>query len=604
MKLPKALVQAIHIYIGLFALLTLSLITGCGGGGGSTNQTASISGSVFGSVQQGVTITLSGASSVNATTDSNGNYSISGLTNGSYTVTPSAAGYTFNPPSTGVVVSGSNIANINFVASTVAAPTYTISGTVTVSGDALGFATIHLTGATTGSTVSDGSGHYHFSGLSNGTYILTPTFAGPTLAVYEFTPQSLSATIGGANSTGNDFAAFDAPTLITDNSATLNSRFTNQSGDTTTAWFEYGSTTAYGSSTAQVAYSVVGLIKTAAPISGLSQRITYHYRLVTQNSAGISYDDDRTFTTLATPEVLASDLDAAVGLPFDGTYVYWFEIYSGKLRRAVVSTGAVSTLATVTTAGNGGVIAIDSNYIYFATYGGMMRANLDGSNLIQNFSTLTDITLIVPHSTGIYVRHSAQILVNGVWTYPSYISRVSLDGSQSTVLYERTPLGSEGFGGDIVIDDTNIYWSDYLKGTIQKMALSGGTPVTMALGLNQPSDLLLDGTTIYVTTNDGIKKLPTTGGTLTDVFSGGFLTTSFGTGVMTKDGNDLYVAGNGMGKIDLLTGVATPLVSSPGIDNKICCSPVVTSDHIYWVTEGNRYSLSGNYGKLERIPKF
>lgn len=379
-------------------------------------------------------------------------------------------------------------------------------------------------------------------------------------------------------------------TSITNNSANLNGSFTNASGYTTTAWFEYGLTTAYGTSTSPVAYAAVGLIPLTTPISDLPQLTTLHYRLVIENSAGIFPGEDKSFTTRATPELLAADLDAPAGLSFDGTYLYWFEIYGGRLRRANVTTGSVSTLATVTTFGNNGCIATDATGIYFTASGAIMRADLDGSNLNTTFSLTPDTTLIVPHSTGIYARHSATIFSNGSWTYPAYISRISPDGVERTLLFERTPISSEGFGGDIVIDGSNLYWSDYYKGTIQKMALAGGTPVTLALGLNHPLDLLLDGATLYVATDDGIKRLPTAGGVLTEVFSSG-------TGAMTKDGNNLYLAADGIGRIDLLTGVATPLVGAADIPYP----PVVTNDHIYWITNGSHFT---SYGTLKRIPKF
>ncbi len=48
----------------------------------------------------GVTVTVTGGFGGSATTNSSGYYRVSGLANGfTYTVTPSKAGYTFNPPS-------------------------------------------------------------------------------------------------------------------------------------------------------------------------------------------------------------------------------------------------------------------------------------------------------------------------------------------------------------------------------------------------------------------------------------------------------------------------------------------------------------------------
>lgn len=60
----------------------------------------------------GVTVSIGAAS---ATTDSNGNYTISGLANGNYTLTPSKEGYTFEPTSRSVSVQGADVAGQDFV---------------------------------------------------------------------------------------------------------------------------------------------------------------------------------------------------------------------------------------------------------------------------------------------------------------------------------------------------------------------------------------------------------------------------------------------------------------------------------------------------------
>ena len=106
-------------------LVAMSLwLVSCGSGGSSspgtdgTTSTYSISGQVTsgGAGLTAVTMTLSGAASSTATTDDGGNYTFSGLSNGSYTVTPSKSGYTFNPSSSLQTVSSGNIASVNFTA--------------------------------------------------------------------------------------------------------------------------------------------------------------------------------------------------------------------------------------------------------------------------------------------------------------------------------------------------------------------------------------------------------------------------------------------------------------------------------------------------------
>lgn len=102
---------------------------------GGTNPTYSISGQVTsgGSGLSAVTMNLTGPSSTSTTTDSSGNYTFSGLNNGSYTVTPTKSGYTFSPTNQAVTVNGANVTGVNFTASAQSTDTQLTSG-VGVSG--------------------------------------------------------------------------------------------------------------------------------------------------------------------------------------------------------------------------------------------------------------------------------------------------------------------------------------------------------------------------------------------------------------------------------------------------------------------------------------
>ena len=82
------------VFLVIFGIFTL--LTGCGGGGGGSSDPSTsdpvgkyvISGNVTlnGEALAGVTVTLSGTSSSTTTTDASGDYSFSGLDNGSYTI--------------------------------------------------------------------------------------------------------------------------------------------------------------------------------------------------------------------------------------------------------------------------------------------------------------------------------------------------------------------------------------------------------------------------------------------------------------------------------------------------------------------------------------
>ena len=111
-----------------------------------------------------------------------------------------------------------------------------------------------------------------------------------------------------------DIGAYElAPPLATTGAASsvaFSSAMLNGSVDPsfheTSAHFEYGRTTAYGSSTpAQIVGSGNGQLAVAAALAGLRQGITYHFRLIAENVEGTTTGADQVFTTLdKTPPAL------------------------------------------------------------------------------------------------------------------------------------------------------------------------------------------------------------------------------------------------------------------------------------------------------------
>jgi len=96
------------------------------------------------------------------------------------------------------------------------------------------------------------------------------------------------------------------PPVVTTNLATLIASFSaklngslDPHGLTTTVYFEYGTTTSYGFSTALQSQAGNTYRNIAANINGLSASTRYHFRIVATNSAGTRYGGDRTFTTLS-----------------------------------------------------------------------------------------------------------------------------------------------------------------------------------------------------------------------------------------------------------------------------------------------------------------
>ncbi len=90
-------------------------------------------------------------------------------------------------------------------------------------------------------------------------------------------------------------------TKIGNNSATLNGTV-NPNGNTTSYLFNYGLTSAYGTSTAK--HSIGKGTKSLAEkltINGLTPGTTYHYQTEASNKAGLALGRDRTFKTTGFP---------------------------------------------------------------------------------------------------------------------------------------------------------------------------------------------------------------------------------------------------------------------------------------------------------------
>jgi hypothetical protein len=90
-----------------------------------------------------------------------------------------------------------------------------------------------------------------------------------------------------------------SPKAITSTSATL-SGVVDSGGSTTNYWFEYGTTTAYGTSTASASTSSWQSTQVSKAVSGLTPGTTYHVRLVASSAHGSATGDDVVFTTQGT----------------------------------------------------------------------------------------------------------------------------------------------------------------------------------------------------------------------------------------------------------------------------------------------------------------
>jgi hypothetical protein len=119
--------------------------------------------------------------------------------------------------------------------------------------------------------------------------VIRPQGGGCDIGAYEWAPPVPGATNASS---------------ITPSSVTLNAAVANPDVQAGTAAFQYGTTTAYGHTTASQAIQAgtsAALVTSAA--AGLSPATVYHYRLVATNPDGTVFGPDQMFTTAPAPPV-------------------------------------------------------------------------------------------------------------------------------------------------------------------------------------------------------------------------------------------------------------------------------------------------------------
>jgi hypothetical protein len=133
------------------------------------------------------------------------------------------------------------------------------------------------------------------------------------------------------------------------------------------------------------------------------------------------------------------------------------------------------------------------------------------------------------------------------------------------------PLASGlGTPASLVVDDTAVYYADAAGGTVGKVPLSGGTVQILATGVMAPTDIALDGTTVYccaAVLSGSVISVPKAGGAVATVATA--------TGVprhIVADATHLYWAdadttGSVASRISMIAkvGSATPAALTSGV---------------------------------------
>ncbi len=145
---------------------------------------------------------------------------------------------------------------------------------------------------------------------TSGTGVSAPLtgLAASTTYHYRLVASSSGGTALGADASFKTSPS-TAPGVATDNathvgatSATLNGRV-YPNGHATTYYFEYGTSTSYGTRTTVENAGATRTLSVSAALSGLSAGSTYHFRVVATSSSGTTEGNDRTFITAGPPSL-------------------------------------------------------------------------------------------------------------------------------------------------------------------------------------------------------------------------------------------------------------------------------------------------------------
>ena len=239
----------------------------------------------------------------------------------------------------------------------------------------------------------------------------------------------------------------------------------------------------------------------------------------------------------------AATFYAPSGITTDGINLYVAERWNNTIRKMVIATGQVVTLA-------------GSRWV--------TPASIDGIGTAASFNQPTCITT---DGTSLFVVDSMT----------NKIRRIDIASGVVTTLAGSGLAGaSDGAGavasfnapGGLTTDGTNLYVADTNNNKIRKIVIVTGQVTTLPVtGLLSPSGITTDGTNVYVGDSTNLHRIVLATGTVTTMGSG-----LSGLTNLTTDGSNLFAAGSGsIRKIAIATATVSTLAGGTSCGGGYAC---------------------------------
>jgi hypothetical protein len=275
---------------------------------------------------------------------------------------------------------------------------------------------------------------------------------------------ALPASSAGKQRAGAPTALTGSASSITSSTATV-SGTVNPNGLSTTYYFQYWTTTPYGTSTAsQGAGSGRGTVNVSANLSGLSASTTYNYRLVATNSAGTSYGGSQTFTTGASSQQQTEANRAVATYNAMQQYFYAASVYSGNTSSLYAQnypqSGNTYSYLWPFSRALAGTIALSgvpSTLLGGKSYGA------DASDRLVGLSRYWDGTGYDSYPPAPYGSGGDKYYDDAAWVGLSTAQNYNLTGDQTSLTDAENVFNfvyPGGWGGSESFDPGGVYWVD------------------------------------------------------------------------------------------------------------------------------------------------